>query len=40
MDDGLVEVVNHELEDGLDILFRITRIMGKCCILSSSVGSD
>lgn len=34
--DRLVEVVNHELEDRLDLLFRIASIMGQGGILQIS----
>lgn len=33
--DWLVEVINHELEDGLDLLFRIACIMGQSGILQT-----
>ncbi len=31
-----MKIVKHQLKDRLDLVFRITRIMGKSCVLNLS----
>lgn len=38
--DRLVKIVHHELEDWLDLIFGVSGVMGKGCMLNQSTLSD
>lgn len=40
MDDRTSQVVNHEMDNGLNLLFVVAGIMGQCGILISSLAIE